>query len=165
MAHSLIELIGAGRANLVLGILLLIAQRVLIHWLPVEDQLTGFYSYASVGVAVTQKGLVELSPTGIAIGPFNFTTLWTSQLGQGSIFQRSVVQYGQNGYLVTDSGAYSVSTGGGFKEITGTAKQAIFNSIQTANPENKAPFLFSRQQLLVVYFYTLEIMPIRLRTM
>ena len=58
---------------------------------------------------------MELSPTGIAIGPFNFTTLWTSQLGQGSINQRSVVQYGlQNGYLVTDSGAYSISTGGGF---------------------------------------------------
>lgn len=101
----------------------------------VEDQLIGFYSYASVGVAVTQKGLVELSPTGIAIGPFNFTTLWTSELGQGSIFQKSVVQYGQVGYLVTDSGVYSVSTGGGFKEITGAAKQAIFNSIQIANPE------------------------------
>lgn len=104
----------------------------------VNDQITGFFSYANVGVAITQKGLVELSPTGIAIGPFNFTTLWTSELGQGSIYQRSIVQYGQSGYLATDSGIYKVSTGAGFQDITGTAKQAIFNSIQPSNKEDSS---------------------------
>lgn len=104
----------------------------------VNDQITGFFSYANVGVAITQKGLVELSPTGVAIGPFNFTTLWTSELGQGSIYQRSIVQYGQAGYLTTDSGVYKVSTGAGFQDVTGTAKRAIYTSIQPANPEDSS---------------------------
>lgn len=96
----------------------------------VEDQLTGFYSYASVGIALSQKGLIELSPTGVAIGPFNFTALWTSEIGQGSIYPDTITQYGLNGFLATDSGLYKVSTGGGFQDITGTAKRAIYTSIQ-----------------------------------
>lgn len=94
----------------------------------VDDQLTGFLSFASVGVAISQKGLIELSPTGIAIGPFNFTALWTSKVGQGSIYPNSITQYGLNGYLASSDGVYKVSTGGGFQDVSGTAKKTILAS-------------------------------------
>lgn len=99
----------------------------------VEDQLTGFLSYASVGVAISQKGLIELSPTGVGIQPFSFTTLWTSVLGQGSIYPNSITQYGQRGMLTTDSGVYAVSTGAGFTDVSGTVKKALLSTLQGAN--------------------------------
>lgn len=99
----------------------------------VDDQLTGFLSFASVGVAISQKGLIELSPTGVAIGPFQFTALWTSKIGQGSIYPNSITQYGLNGYLASEDGVYKVSTGGGFQDVSGTARKAILSSFnQTA---------------------------------
>jgi len=99
----------------------------------IEDQITGFLSFASVGLAVTEKGLVEMSPTGVAIGPFSFTVLWTSEVGQGIIFPDSLIQYGQIGYGVTDSGVYSISTGAGFNDISGSARTAILDSFQPMN--------------------------------
>jgi len=98
-----------------------------------EDQITGFLSLASVGIIISQKGLTEMSPTGIGIGPFNFTTLWISDVGQGGTYPATIVQYGQVGYLLTDSGAYSVSTNGGFQDIAGSAKKAILESYQSPN--------------------------------
>src|ERR1700691_1419152 len=97
----------------------------------IDDQLTGFLSFASVGVAISGKSLIELSPTGVGIGPFSFTTLWTSVVGQGSIYPLSVTQYGQQGYLVTDSGVYSVSAGAGFSDISQKAKASILGSFQS----------------------------------
>jgi len=118
----------------------------------VEDQLTGFFSYASVGVATTQKGLVELSPTGIGIQPFNFTTLWTSDVGQGCIYPSTVTQYGQKGFLITDSGVYNVSTGAGFTDISGSAKRAILNCFQTSNLNFPVGNPFPAAAV-VLYFY------------
>lgn len=102
----------------------------------VEDELTGFLSFANVGIAISQKGLVELSPTGVGIGPFNFTPLWTPNVGQGCVFPRTVTQYGQQGYLATDSDVYAVSTGGGFVGIGGSARSSILADLQVANVEN-----------------------------
>lgn len=125
----------------------------------VEDQLTGFYSYASVGIAVSQKGLTELSPTGIAIGPFNFTALWTSEIGQGSIYPDTITQYGLNGFLATDSGIYKVSTGGGFQDITGTAKRAIYTSIQNNEINGTTGQIFTAPIMcgaILGYFYNAQ---------
>lgn len=122
----------------------------------VEDQLTGFYSYASVGITISQKGLIELSPTGIAIGPFNFTALWTSEIGQGSIYPDTITQYGLNGFLTTDSGIYKVSTGGGFQDITGAAKRAIYTSIQNNEINGTTGQIFTAPIMcgaILGYFY------------
>src|SRR5271154_3716308 len=96
----------------------------------VDDQLTGFLSFASVGVAISAKSLIELSPTGVGIGPFSFTALWTSVIGQGCIYPSTITQYGQNGYLTTDSGVYTVSASAGFSDISGAAKEGILGSFQ-----------------------------------
>jgi hypothetical protein len=101
----------------------------------VDDQLTGFISLANVGIAVAGKTLVELSPTGVAIQPFNFTNLWLSQTGQGSIYPLSITQYGQLGFAATDSGVFSISTGAGFSDIAGKARTAIMSSFQPASFE------------------------------
>jgi len=96
----------------------------------VDDQLTGFLSFASVGVAISAKSLIELSPTGVGIEPFSFTALWTSVIGQGCIYPSTITQYGQNGYLTTDSGVYTVSASAGFSDISGAAKESILGSFQ-----------------------------------
>lgn len=98
----------------------------------VEDQLTAFFSYASVGVAASRKSLIELSPTGVAIGPFSFTALWTSTIGQGCIYPATATQYGQRGMLVTDSDIYAVSTGAGFTPISGSARSVIESDVNAA---------------------------------
>lgn len=118
----------------------------------VEDQLTGFFSYASVGVAVSRKALIELSPTGVAIGPFTFTTLWTSTVGQGGVYPGSCTQYGQRGLLVTDSGVYSVSTGAGFTDISGSARTAILSSFQLSELVNSIQIPSVGANLLLYYF-------------
>lgn len=116
----------------------------------VEDQLTGFFSFASVGVAVSQKGLIELSPTGVAIGPFQFTALWTSKVGQGSIYPDSITQYGLNGYLASEDGVYKVSTGGGFQDVSGSARKAILTSI---NAIAGYPTIFNQQVSGAILLY------------
>jgi hypothetical protein len=97
----------------------------------VEDRISGFLSFASVGVALTAKGLVQLSPTGIGVAPFSFTTLWTSAIGKGCIYTYTVVQYGEAGYFLTDSGVYKVSTAG-ISEVSLKARTAILNSLNLA---------------------------------
>lgn len=96
----------------------------------IGDQLTGFISLASVGIAISAKSLIELSPTGVGIGPFNFTALWNSEVGQGSTYPFTISQYGQLGYCATDNGVYSISTGAGFTDISGAAKSAILGTMQ-----------------------------------
>lgn len=96
----------------------------------IDDQFTGFISLASVGISISAKGLTELTPTGVGIGPFSFTPLWTSVVGQGSVYPFTVTQYGQLGFCATDSGVYNISTGAGFSDISGMAKEAILGSFQ-----------------------------------
>jgi hypothetical protein len=96
----------------------------------VDDQLTGFLSFSSVGIAISAKSLTEITPTGVGIGPFNFTSLWTAIVGQGSIYPLTITQYGQNGFLLTDAGAYSISASAGFSDISGAAKSSILASFQ-----------------------------------
>ena len=97
----------------------------------VEDELTGFVSLASTGLLLSRKSLVQLNPTGIAIGPFQFTVLWTSVLGQGLSIPETLVQYGQTAFLTTDAGVYTVGTSG-LSDISGAAKTAIMTSLANA---------------------------------
>jgi hypothetical protein len=118
----------------------------------VEDQITGFLSFASVGIAITQKGLVELSPTGVAIGPFDFTTLWTSAIGQGCVYPDSVSQYGQIGYMATNSGVYGISTAAGFSDLSGAARTAILQTLNAAANGTVGFNLFICGSVFLYYF-------------
>lgn len=121
-----------------------------------EDEITGFFSLASVGLAITKKSLVELSPTGVAIGPFDFTALWTSQVGQGCVYPYSVNQYGMLGYLANETGVYNVSTGAGFSEISGSAREAILTELNTAAPADaEFPYNPNVAGTVLLYFYNM----------
>lgn len=94
-----------------------------------DDYISGFISLASVGLIITKKGIIQASPTGIGIGPFSFEALWTSDVGQGTSYPYTVVQYGQVAYLVSDTGVYRLSTSG-FQEVSGAARKAILSQVQ-----------------------------------
>lgn len=98
----------------------------------IQDSITGFISLASVGVIIGEKGLVEVSPTGIGIEPFAFTSLWTSEVGQGILYPNTVVQYGQKTYACSDTGVYKISTAG-MQEVSGVARTKILGIVQESS--------------------------------
>lgn len=118
----------------------------------IDDELVGFLSLASVGIAISAKSLIELSPTGVGIGPFQFTTLWTSVIGKGSIYPQTITQFGQLGLLATDSGIYSITTGGGMTDVSGTASASIYESFQVGGLFNLTAASVVSAGILL-YFY------------
>lgn len=114
----------------------------------VDDRLTGFLSFASVGFALSAKGLTQLNPTGVGIGPFAFTALWTSEVGQGVVYDNTVVQYGPMGFCLTDSGVFVITSGGAMTDISGAARTAILKSYQPNASEGNNIFNVSAAILL-----------------
>lgn len=98
----------------------------------VEESLTAFFSLSSIGLAITTKGVIQLAPTGVAISPFSFTELWTSDIGQGCIYPRTASQYGLRGYFFTDTGMYFLGAGSP-TDVSGSAKRAILSTYQPSN--------------------------------
>lgn len=98
-----------------------------------DDQLTGFSSLTSIGLLYSKKTIIEMSPTGVGIQPFAFTTLWTADIGQGGLYPYTITQWGRRTFGLTDTGAFAVSTSGGFEDISGHARSAILSSLQIAN--------------------------------
>lgn len=120
-----------------------------------EDAITGFISLASVGIIVGEKGLIEMSPTGVGIQPFSFTSLWTSVVGQGILYPNTLAQYGQSTYGGTDTGIYKISTGG-FQEVSGAARTAILGPVQESaltfpQATSVAPCFFAGNVLLYAF--------------
>jgi hypothetical protein len=100
----------------------------------VEDYISGFVAVANIGYIFKRSGITQITATGVAIQPFNFTTYWNSVIGQGLTFIGTLVQYGQYVFLVTDSNIYLFS-GGNFQAIGDVAKTAIYSSFNS-NPTN-----------------------------
>jgi hypothetical protein len=121
----------------------------------IEDAITGFISLASVGLIIGQKGMVEASPTGIGIQPFSFTSLWTSEVGQGILYPNTVAQYGQNTYASSDDGVYKISTAG-FNEISEHIRTLLLGPVQESSlgffgATRNIPPLFAGNVLLYAY--------------
>ncbi len=98
----------------------------------VEDYISGFIAVDNVGYIFKRTGVTQITATGVAIGPWNFTTYWNSTIGQGLIFPYTLKQFGRFVFLVTDSDVYTFY-GGMFTSIADQAKAAIFNSFNV-NP-------------------------------
>lgn len=102
----------------------------------VQDQITGIFTMGNVGYVLRSQGLTQLTPTGIAIQPFNFTPMWTSAYGIGCTYPKTFSQYGPTAIWANDNNIYAF--GGGMpQEITGTAKNAIYSDI---NANKNSPF-------------------------
>ena len=98
----------------------------------VEDYISGFIAVDNVGYILKRTGVTQITATGVAIGPWNFTTYWNSTIGQGLIFPYTLKQFGRYVFLATDSDIYTFY-GGMFTSIGAQAKAAIFSSFNT-NP-------------------------------
>jgi hypothetical protein len=93
----------------------------------VEDYISGFIAVDNVGYIFKSSGITQITATGVAIQPFNFTTYWNSTIGQGLVYSGTLVQYGRFIFLVTDSNVY-MFYGGQFQPIGDIARAAIFSS-------------------------------------
>lgn len=94
----------------------------------VQDQITGIFTMGNVGFVLRNQGLTQLTPTGVAIEPFQFTPLWASAYGIGCTFPKTFAQYGPAAIWANDNNIYQFS-GGMPQEITGSAKNAIYSDI------------------------------------
>jgi hypothetical protein len=100
----------------------------------VEDYISGFVAVDNVGYIFKREGVTQITATGVAIQPWNFTTYWNSVAGQGLIFPQTLKQFGRMVFLATDSDIYSFY-GGVFTPIAEPARATIFASFML-NPND-----------------------------
>lgn len=101
----------------------------------VEDYITGFVAVDNVGYIFKREGVTQITATGVAIQPFNFTTYWNSVAGQGLIFPQTLKQFGRIVFLATDSDVYQFY-GGVFTPIAEPARAAIYSSFNLQPSSN-----------------------------
>lgn len=94
----------------------------------VSDEITGLFTMGNVAFILRGQGLTQMTPTGIGIQPFDFTPLWTSDIGLGCLYPFTFAQYGPYCIWGNDSGFY-LFTGGAPTEICKQAKAAIFRDM------------------------------------
>jgi hypothetical protein len=100
-----------------------------VDMLEVPDTITGALFLGTTAYITRVNGATEMSVNaGNGINPFEFNHLWASQNGIGNIFPFSISGYGPIGCFISTEEIYEVSVGG-FKEIGGTALNAIYNDL------------------------------------
>lgn len=96
----------------------------------VSDEITGLFAMANVAFVLRGQGLTQMTPTGIGIQPFDFTPLWSSDIGLGCLFPFTFAQYGNIAIWGNDSGFYLFTGGGVPQDICKQAKSAIFRDFK-----------------------------------
>jgi len=99
----------------------------------VEDFISGFVAVDNVGYIFKRTGVTQMTATGVAIGPWAFTTYWNSTIGQGLVFPYTLKQFGRFTFLATDSDIYAFY-GGSFTPIGSPARTAIYSSFNVNPP-------------------------------
>ena len=92
-------------------------------------EITGFVAMDNVGYIFRRNGVTQITATGVAIQPFNFTTYWNSVVGQGLIFPSTLKQFGRIVFLTTDTAVY-VFAAGQFSPISTHATAAIYKTLE-----------------------------------
>lgn len=95
----------------------------------VSDYISGMFAMGNVGYILRGQGLTQMTPTGIGIKPFDFTTLWASQKGLGCTLPQTFAQYGNVAIWGNDTDFYVFSSGTMPSKITGAARKAIYRDI------------------------------------
>lgn len=103
-----------------------------IDLLEVPDIITGFLSIGDkTGFVFRSNGITEMTATSDGILPFDFNHLWASDRGIGNVFPFSISGYGPIGMFIASDDVYNISIGG-FKNVGGPARNAIFADLATA---------------------------------
>lgn len=97
-----------------------------------DTSLSGFIALANVGLLLSQNTLIQMTPNGVGIQPFDFATIWESEYGQGCNFPDSLAQYGPFAHCASVSGVFKVSSGG-FQDVSEVAKKAIFSNLMLSS--------------------------------
>ena len=95
----------------------------------VQDSITGCFAMGNVAYILREQGLTQMTPTGVAIAPFNFTSLWASGHGVGCTMPFTFDQYGYIACWANDTDIFVFSGSGAPTGICGTAKSAIYQDI------------------------------------
>src|ERR1700743_3519636 len=94
-----------------------------------KDQITQLFSMGNVGYILRDQGLTQLTPTGVALSPFDPTSLWDSQFGIGCTYPETFAQYGSFAAWANNNNIYAFYSGTAPQGITGNAKAAIYADI------------------------------------
>jgi len=103
-----------------------------IDLLEVPDIITGFLAIGDkTGFVFRNNGISEMTSVSDGILPFDFNHLWASDRGIGNVLAFSISGYGPIGMFIASDDVYSISVGG-FKNVGGPARDAIFADIAAA---------------------------------
>lgn len=100
-------------------------------FLEVPDNITNYMSIGRSGYVFRVNGITELTPISNGLLPFDFNHLWASERGIGNVFSYSIANYGPTGVFISTEDVYEISVGG-FKNIGGEARDAIFADLAAA---------------------------------
>jgi hypothetical protein len=94
-----------------------------------SDSITGCFAMGNVGYILRNEGLTQLTPTGIALSPFDVTSVWDSLFGIGCTYPDTFAQYGSFAIWGNTNNFYAFYSGNVPEGITGSAKVAIYADI------------------------------------
>jgi hypothetical protein len=124
--------------------------------LDTPDSITGCMFVGSTGLIARSNGTTEMSIGSSGINPFVFNHFWASEHGIGNIFPFSMDQYGPIGMFISQDDIYEYSLGG-FKDVGGGARDAIFNDLANTNGNPAAAMVPVYQNNYVYLQYVLLI--------
>jgi hypothetical protein len=95
----------------------------------VQNQITGCFAMGNVGYILHDQGITQLTPTGVAINPFDATLLWGGKDGVGCTMPETLAIYGYVAVWGNNNNFYLFSSGAAPQEIGGVAKRAIYRDL------------------------------------
>jgi hypothetical protein len=95
----------------------------------VSDYISAVFAMGNIAYVLRSQGLTQMTPTGVGIAPFDFTSLWASDHGVGCTFPETFAQYGYIAIWMNDSDIFVFSGSGAPQGITGAAKDDIYSDI------------------------------------
>jgi hypothetical protein len=104
-----------------------------IDLLEVPDAISGFLAIGDkTGFVFRTNGISEMTSVSDGILPFDFNHLWASDRGIGNVYPFSISGYGPIGMFIASDDIYNISIGG-FKNVGGPAREAIFSDLANAS--------------------------------
>lgn len=104
-----------------------------VDLLEVPDNITGFLAIGDkTGFVFRNNGISEMTAVSDGILPFDFNHLWASDRGIGNVLPFSISGYGPLGMFISSDDIYNISIGG-FKNVGGVARDAIFQDLANAS--------------------------------
>jgi hypothetical protein len=95
----------------------------------VQQAITGCFAMGNVGYILHDQGITQLTPTGIAKGPFDATLLWGGKEGIGCTMPETLAVFGYIAVWGNGSNFFLYSSGAAPQEICGAAKGSIYDDI------------------------------------